>query len=53
MLTTDLKDLIQTVELLREELHPELDAGFLEAVVRSEEESPRTIPKHFVLSRLL
>ena len=40
MQTTDLKDLINTVEILRAELHPDLDASFLEAVVRAEEENP-------------
>lgn len=40
MRKTDLKDLVKTVELLRTELHPNLDAGFLEAVVRAEEENP-------------
>jgi hypothetical protein len=40
MRTTDLKDLMKTVELLRTELHPDLDAAFLEAVVRAEEENP-------------
>ena len=39
MRTTDLKDLTQTVELLRKELHPDLDPVFLEAVVRAEEEN--------------
>ena len=39
MRTTDLKDLTQTVELLRKELHPDLDPAFLEAVVRAEEEN--------------
>jgi hypothetical protein len=36
---TELKDVIQTVDLLRRELHPDLDAQFLEAVVRAEEEN--------------
>lgn len=40
MKTTDLKDLLKTVEFLRKELHPELDAGFLKAVVRAEEQNP-------------
>lgn len=38
--TTDLTDLTKTVELLRKELHPDLDAAFLEAVVRAEEKNP-------------
>jgi ABC-type nitrate/sulfonate/bicarbonate transport system substrate-binding protein len=40
MWTTDPKDLLKAVELLRKELHPDLSADFLEAVVRAEEESP-------------
>ena len=40
MKTTDLKDLLKTVELLRKELHPELDAAFLKAVVHAEEQNP-------------
>ena len=40
MRTTDLKDLTKTVELLRKELHPDLDPAFLAAVVRAEEENP-------------
>lgn len=40
MQTNDLKDLIDTVELLRKELHPELDAGFLKSVIRAEEQNP-------------
>jgi len=40
MRTTDLTELTKTVKLLRKELHPDLDAGFLEAVVRAEEENP-------------
>ena len=40
MQTTDLKDLIDAVESLRKQLYPDLDAGFLEAVVRAEEENP-------------
>lgn len=40
MRTTDLKDLLEVVEVLRREQHPELDAGFLEAVVRAEEQNP-------------
>ena len=39
MRTTDLKELIDTVEALRGELHPDVDAQFLEAVVRAEEEN--------------
>ncbi|WP_434420886.1 hypothetical protein [Nannocystis pusilla] len=39
MPTTDLKDLTSTVEKLRKELHPDLDADFLKAVVRAEEEN--------------
>lgn len=40
MRTTDLTDLKKTVERLREKLHPDLQAGFLEAVVKAEEENP-------------
>jgi hypothetical protein len=40
MKTTDLKDLLSTVEALRKELHPDLDASFVEAVVRAEEQNP-------------
>lgn len=40
MRTTDLKDLLSTVEALRNELHPDLDASFIEAVVRAEEQNP-------------
>jgi hypothetical protein len=40
MATTDLTDLMKTVALLRAELHPDLDATFLEAVVRAEEANP-------------
>lgn len=40
MKTTDLKDLLNTVEALRKELHPDLDASFVEAVVRAEEQNP-------------
>jgi len=40
MRTNDLNDLTQTVEILRAELHPDLDAGFLAAVVRAEEANP-------------
>lgn len=39
MRTTDLKDLINTVEALRKELHPDLDASFVEAVVQAEEQN--------------
>ena len=40
MRTTDLKDLLSTVEALREELHSDLDPSFVEAVVRAEEQNP-------------
>jgi hypothetical protein len=40
MQTPDLKDLLKAVEVLRKELHPDLDADFLKAVVRAEEENP-------------
>lgn len=37
MKTTDLGDLLRTVEAMRAELHPDLDATFLAAVVAAEE----------------
>lgn len=40
MQTTDLKDLMETVEMLRQELHPNLDARFLRAVILAEESNP-------------
>lgn len=40
MRKTDLKDLTNTVENLRKELHPDLDAAFVEAVVHAEEQNP-------------
>lgn len=40
MLTIDLKDLLETVESIRKEIHPDLDSTFLAAVVRAEEENP-------------
>ena len=40
MKTTDLKELLATVNCIREEIHPHLDAPFLEAVIRAEEENP-------------
>lgn len=40
MRANDLKDLMKTVQLLRKDLHPDLDGDFLEAVVRAEEGNP-------------
>jgi hypothetical protein len=40
MRTTDLQDLMSTVDVIRGEMHSDLDAHFLEAVVRAEEENP-------------
>lgn len=40
MRTNDLQDLLETVEQLRAELHPDLDAKFLKAVVHAEQENP-------------
>ncbi len=40
MRTTDLHDLLATVERVRADCHPELDAGFLEAVVQAEQAFP-------------
>lgn len=40
MRTSDLDELIRTVELIRATTHPELDAAFLRAVVAAEESNP-------------
>jgi hypothetical protein len=40
MRTTELKALLEVVEALREDLHPDLDKAFLQAVVRAEQENP-------------
>ncbi|MGV9325246.1 hypothetical protein [Streptosporangium sandarakinum] len=40
MRTTDLKDLKDTVERVRQEQYPDLDSGFLAAVVEIEEQNP-------------
>jgi hypothetical protein len=40
MATTNLDELLKTVGLLREEMHPELDQSFVEAVIRAEEQFP-------------
>jgi hypothetical protein len=40
MRTTDLKEIIDTLEQIRGKVHPDLDRVFLEAVVRAEEENP-------------
>ena len=40
MRTTDLADLLKAVESIRAEMHPELDRGFLEAVIEAEEANP-------------
>lgn len=37
MQTKDLKALLEVVDAVRAELHPDLDAGFLEAVIRAED----------------
>lgn len=39
MRTIDLTDLKDTVERVRLSIHPELDASFLQAVIRAEEEN--------------
>jgi len=44
MQTSDLKDLKNTVEIMRTDIHTDLDAGFLEAVVRAEEDNPEDDP---------
>jgi hypothetical protein len=38
--TTDLRELAAVVEQLRSELHPDLDASFLAAVIQAEEQNP-------------
>ena len=40
MRAADLKDLTNTVENLRKDPHPDLDAAFVEAVVQAEEQNP-------------
>lgn len=40
MRKTDLKDLLETIEAIREELHPKLDSAFVVAVVQAEEQNP-------------
>lgn len=40
MQTTDLKELMETVEMLRQEIHPDLDPRFLRAVILAEESNP-------------
>jgi hypothetical protein len=40
MKTKDLKSLLETVDALRREMYPDLDNGFLEAVVKAEEANP-------------
>lgn len=40
MTMTDLQDLLDTVEQMRQRMHPELDSGFLEAVVQAEHDFP-------------
>lgn len=40
MRTTELKDLLKTVKAMAAERHPDVDVGFLEAVVRAEQENP-------------
>ncbi|WP_436528649.1 hypothetical protein [Actinoplanes sp. HUAS TT8] len=40
MQTTDLKDLREAVERVRNEQHPHLDLEFLHAVIRAEDENP-------------
>ncbi len=44
MSTTDLDDLLATVETVRQELHPGLDGDFLREVVRAEEANPDDDP---------
>ena len=40
MRTTDLKELAEAVERIRQKQHPDLDAAFLNAVIRAEDENP-------------
>lgn len=40
MRTTDFQELLDTVERLRKEKYPSLDDGFLQSIVRIEEENP-------------
>jgi hypothetical protein len=40
MRTTDLDDLLQTVERIRKEMHPDLDSRLIKAVIYAEKENP-------------
>lgn len=40
MKRTDLEDLRRTVEQVRSEVHPDLDADFTDSVVTAEEQNP-------------
>ncbi len=40
MRKTDLANLRQTVARMRSELHPDLDAAFVDAVITAEDENP-------------
>ena len=40
MRTTDLQDLLATVERMRRKMHPDLDRDFLQAVVQAEDTFP-------------
>lgn len=40
MRTTELKDILKTIEAIRAQDYPELDKSFLEAVVIAEDENP-------------
>jgi hypothetical protein len=40
MRASDLEEITKTVAAVRAELHPELAAEFLDAVIRAEEENP-------------
>jgi hypothetical protein len=42
MRTTDLKDLLKAVESIRLEIHPDISAEFLKAVVAAEEANPES-----------
>lgn len=45
MRKTDLADLRQTVERLRDKLCPDLDAEFLDAVITAEDQNPEDDPE--------
>jgi hypothetical protein len=52
MPTTNLDELLKTVTMLGKELHPDLDQGFIEAVIRAEEKFPEDDTEALQLIRL-